>query len=326
MAKRVSSAAIGGFVAASLALIVLVIVVVGSGKLFQRPVRFVCMFQGNVNGLRVGAPVKFRGVQIGTVEEIRLRLSPSEGELRPGLKQLELPVIIGIDRSLLQQQGGTGRALSGTGLADLLARGLSAQLATESLLTGLLYVDLDLRPKTPGTFVLVPNSGSLREIPTVPTTLEAMQKQATEAIAKLDALDLNGLVNSTTNAANSISRLADSSDLRATLASLKETVPELNQTIKEARVAMGDMKEKLIPLMVSLQTNSEHANATMKQTTQTLDELQAILEPDSPLSVHLNEALDQLANTTRSVGELTDYLQRNPAALVRGKYVPEKDR
>ena len=42
--------------------------------------------------------------------------------------------------------------------------------------------------------------------------------------------------------------------------------------------------------------------------------------------MNLNAALDQLNDTTRSIGELTDYLQRNPAALVRGKYVPEQDR
>jgi paraquat-inducible protein B len=64
----------------------------------------------------------------------------------------------------------------------------------------------------------------------------------------------------------------------------------------------------------------------MKDTREALLEVRSNLDPDSPLSVNLNAALDQLADTTRSIGELTDYLQRNPAALVRGKYVPEKDR
>jgi len=173
---------------------------------------------------------------------------------------------------------------------------------------------------------LIPNSGSLREIPTVPTTLEAIQKQATEAIAKLDALDLKALVISATSAANNISQLAGSSDLKATIASLKETIPSLNQTITDTRLTLNDLKNKLIPLAEGLKTNSVQANVTMKETTQTLAELRSILEPDSPFSVHLNEALDELATTTQSVGALTDYLQRNPAALVRGKYVPEKDR
>ncbi|MGO9604312.1 MAG: MlaD family protein [Candidatus Binataceae bacterium] len=325
MAKRVSSAAIGGFVAASFALILVAIVVVGAGKMFQRPVRFVCMFQGSINGLRLGAPVKFRGVQIGTVEEIRILLTPSEGIEKADLREFRIPVIIGVDRSMLQQYGASGAALSEQGFESMIARGLRAQLATESLLTGLLYVDLDLHPNTPLNLALVPNSGSLREIPTIPTTLEAIQKQVTEAIAKLDALDLKALVVSATSAAQNIAQLAGSPDLKATIAGLKETVPSLNQTLAATRVTLGDLKEKLIPLAEGLQTNSVQANITMKETTQTLADLRSILEPDSPLSVHLNEALDQLAVTTESVGELTDYLQRNPAALVRGKYVPEKD-
>ncbi len=64
----------------------------------------------------------------------------------------------------------------------------------------------------------------------------------------------------------------------------------------------------------------------MKDTRDALLEVKSNLDPDSPLSVNLNNALEELADTTRSVTELTDYVQRNPAALVRGKYVPEKDR
>lgn len=325
MAKRVSSAAIGGFVAASFALVLLAIVVVGSGKLFQKPVRFVCMFPGGVNGLRVGAAVKVKGVQVGTVEQIRLFLSPSQGELKPDVKGFRIPVIIGIDRSMILQMGGSGLALSEEGYSAMIARGMRAQLDTESLLTGLLYVDLDLHPNAPLDLVLVPNQGDLREIPTVPTALEAIQKQATEAIAKLDSVDINGLVASATNAANTINTLAGSPDLKDTLASLKVAIPNLNQTISEARVTLGDFRSKVMPLAESLQTSSVEANSTMKDTRRTLVELQSILEPDSPLAVHLNQALDQLADTTRSVGELTDLLQRNPSALVRGKATPAKD-
>ena len=76
MAKRVSSTAIGAFVLASLALAAVVAVVLGSGQLFRHPHYYICMFQGNLNGLKVGAAVKVKGVQIGTVKKIGLRLNP----------------------------------------------------------------------------------------------------------------------------------------------------------------------------------------------------------------------------------------------------------
>ena len=324
MGKRISPATIGAFVVGGFALVIVAIIVVGSGSLFKRPQRFVCMFAGDVNGLKIGAPVKFRGVQIGAVEEIKISLAPGEGELRPDIKDLRLPVIVGIDRSMIAQRGGTGEALSAQGFEAAIARGMRAQLNVESLLTGLLYVDLDLHPNAPVNLALVPGSGNLREIPTVPTKMEAIQQQATEALAKLDKIDFNALIVSITSAADSVNRLTSSPDLKDTLASLKQTVPNLNQTITALRAALDNASQRITPLVASLQKSSEQANATMEDTREALLEVKSNLQPDSPLSVNLNAALDQLSDTTRSIGELTDYLQRNPAALVRGKYVPEK--
>jgi paraquat-inducible protein B len=147
MSKRISPAIIGAFVVGSFAILVVALIVVGSGRMFTKPIRFICMFQGNLNGLKVGAPVKVRGVQIGTVAAIELRLLPSQGRIRPSVRGLRLPVIIDLDRSQLLARGATGEALETTGFEDLVKQGMRAQLATESLLTGLLYIDLDLHPR-----------------------------------------------------------------------------------------------------------------------------------------------------------------------------------
>ena len=64
----------------------------------------------------------------------------------------------------------------------------------------------------------------------------------------------------------------------------------------------------------------------MKETRNALVSLQQTLEPNSPLAVHLNQTLDSLTQTSESLGEFTDYLQRNPGALIRGRYVPDKDK
>lgn len=54
-----------------------------------------------------------------------------------------------------------------------------------------------------------------------------------------------------------------------------------------------------------------------------LTRLQQVLDPYLPLAVHLNRTLESLDQTSRSFGELTDHPQRNPAALVRGRYVSD---
>ena len=326
MAKRVSPTAIGAFVVGSFAILIAAVVVVGSGRLFSKPLQFVCMFQGDLNGLKVGAPVKVRGVQIGSVSAIRLGLSPAEGRLRPGISDLLLPVIIDLDRSQLIKRGGTGQALGQNGFDSMIQRGMRAQLRTESLLTGLLYIDLDVHPGAPLNLVIEPGSGPYREIPTVPTNLEAVQEQATKAIAKFEQIDFQALATSITMAANSINNLAGSPSLKATLNSLRDATANLNKTIISIHEAVNNANSKINPLMASLQKNSQEADSTMRQTRAALVDLQSTLDPASPLAVNLNRALDQMTETMRSVGELSDYLQRNPASLVRGRYVPDPQR
>src|ERR1700722_2521554 len=325
MGKRVSPAVIGAFVVASFAILVVALIVVGSGRMFTRPVRFICMFQGNLNGLKVGAPVKVRGVQIGTVAAIELRLLPSHGTLRPGIRGLRLPVIIDVDRSQLLARGGSGEALETAGFDDLIKQGMRAQLATESLLTGLLYIDLDLHPNTPIKFVLEPD-GPYREIPTVQTDLAQLQERLTHTLDKFDKIDFQALVVSITDSANSIKTLTGSPELKATLESLKGTIANLNRAVNSARDLLNNANSKVGPLVTDIRESSDEANKTMKETRAALVSLQQTLDPNSPLAVHLNQTLDQLSDTGRSLEEFTDYLQRNPSSLIRGRYVPDKEK
>lgn len=325
MSKRVSPTIIGAFVVASFAILIVALIVVGSGRIFTRPIRFICMFQGNLNGLKIGAPVKVRGVQIGTVAAIELRLLPSQGRLRPNIRGLRLPVIIDLDRSQLLARGGTGEALKKAGFREMLKQGMRAQLNTESLLTGLLYIDLDLHPGTPMNLALEPD-GPYPEIPTIQTDLAQLQERLTQALDKFEKIDFQALVVSITDAANSIKTLTGSPELKATLKSLKETVANLNQAIGSARAMLNNANAKIGPLVADLQASSEEANKTMKDTRGALVSLQQTLDPNSPLAVHLNQTLDSLTETSRSLGEFTDFLQRNPGALIRGRYVPDKEK
>jgi paraquat-inducible protein B len=263
MSKRVSPGVIGAFVVASFAILIVALIVVGSGRMFTKPIRFICMFQGNLNGLKVGAPVKVRGVQIGTVAAIELRLLPSQGRMRPGIKGLRLPVIIDVDRSQVLARGASGEALETAGFDDWIKRGMRAQLATESLLTGLLYIDLDLHPNTPIKYVLEPD-GPYREIPTVQTDLAQLQERLTQVLDKSDKIDFQALFVSITDAANSIKTLTGSPELKAALESLKGTIANLNQAVNSARDLINNANAKVGPLVTDIRESSDEANKTMK--------------------------------------------------------------
>lgn len=303
----------------SLVLIVTAVLVLGSGRLFRKEHMLVCFFQGNLNGLKVGAPVKVRGVQIGAVTQILLRLPHSEGRPRKHALLTALPVTIEIDESQLKRKGASGEELRAGELDELIRQGLRAQLNTESFLTGLLYIDLDLHPNTPVNLVLEPGTGEYPEIPTIPTNLA-------NALATLEKTDFAALAQSLTDAATSARELMGSPALKATLGSLQQTSANLNTTVIAIRKAVDSLNAKTDPVLVSLKQTSERTGLAMEQARSTMAELQMTFAPGSPLGYRLEVALEDLAGASNAMRELADSLERNPSSLVRGKSVSDNKR
>ena len=72
MGKRANPAVIGAFVVGAVVLVVVAAIVFGSGRFFRTTYSYILYFPSNVNGLKVGAPVKFKGIEIGSVQNILL--------------------------------------------------------------------------------------------------------------------------------------------------------------------------------------------------------------------------------------------------------------
>src|SRR2546427_2041427 len=112
-----------------------------------------------VNGLDKGAPVKSRGVPMGTVTDVRLKLPPQPAD------DQRIPVLVEIDEDRMRELGESRAVASNQAMvSDLIAQGLRAQLELQSLITGVLYVGLEVIPGSPAKLVLPPGSG-YREIP-----------------------------------------------------------------------------------------------------------------------------------------------------------------
>ena len=82
MTRSVSPALIGAFIVGALLLAVVGVLLFGSGKLFRDTAECVMFFEGDVQGLSVGAAVKFRGVKIGEVTSITTQLDRKTLEVR----------------------------------------------------------------------------------------------------------------------------------------------------------------------------------------------------------------------------------------------------
>ena len=318
MGKKVNPTVVGAFVLGAIALVVVGIIVIGGGSLFRRAHRFVLFFSSDVNGLRVGAPVKFRGVEIGSVVAVMLSVPGMEGGLRQRNAQIRIPVEIQLDSAKLLSHGAMINLDDPEEMQQAIALGLRGQLATESILTGLQYVDLDMHPDKPAKFFLGKNS-PYPEIPTLPTTFEQAQVAATRVLAALEQIDFNKLVGEMTRTAQAVTDLVTSPKLNATIDALNRTASSLSASAQSIQRLSDSMNRKIDPISNNLAATTEQARATLKQTQETLAAVQASLGPGSPVNYELTQTLMDTSQAARSLKQLTDYLQRNPSAVLRGR-------
>jgi|RhiMethySRZTD1v2_1073278.scaffolds.fasta_scaffold234891_2 paraquat-inducible protein B len=327
MKQRVSPTLIGVFVFGALAVLIGGIIVFGSGRFFRPTKEFVLYFDGSVNGLHVGAPVKLKGVDIGSVENILL-------QLEKGTALNKIPVIVQIDPEKLTSRGiPVTEAFDPSRLAEFVQRGLRGQLQTESLLTGVLYVGLDLFPGTPINLVQTPGGDyKYQEIPTIETELAQAQDTITRTLRKLQAIDFDAVTTSVTKAGDGVSQLANSPDLKAILHSLQQTTPELRQAIADFRSLTTTANNRVTNVsddfhnvsvdlrqtLLGAQGTIEQFTATLRDAQNTIITVRANVEPDSAIFYELTKTLRELSSATRSIRLLSNSLGRNPQSVIVG--------
>jgi paraquat-inducible protein B len=329
MNKKISPTLIGAFVIGALVLMVIAIIAFGSGQLFRQTRDFVIYFDSSVNGLRVGAPVKFKGVEIGSVKSILLQLDKD-------LQVDKIPVVVEIDLKKLTSRGASGEIVEKPEAFHraIIERGVRAQLLMESLVTGLLYVGLDFFPGTPVNLVQKPDGQyPYREIPTTPTPLEQAQDAVTRIVNKLEEIDFKRVIKSLEGTLDGVNQLVNSPELKSTLQSLNQTMPKIDEALAGVRKLTMTLDSNVTKLAGSLEQTSasagealQQANVTMKQTDAALKEAEAamisirgVIDADSPVFYELQRSLREVAGAARSLRLLSNYVERNPRALVFGK-------
>ena len=310
VAKGAHPALIGAFVLGAVALAVIGMTIIGSGALFRSTTRYVMYFPGSVEGLEVGAPVKFKGVEIGRVREVRLNL----GAYRTDYTRI--PVLVDIDDAHVIKEGG---AVPSPAYVRTLVdqRGLRAQLQPESLVTGLLLVEMDFHPGTPIVTVLPPDSG-YREIPTIPSTLAQAQETIMKILAKLEKADVDGVFTDARETLDDIHALVTRPALVQALDDLPRTLAGVDETVTRLRQLALDLDRGAKPLVADLRQASSQATATFEEWRGTAQRLNGALDPDSNLVTNVTSAVEEVSEAARAVRLLADALERNPSGILRG--------
>lgn len=178
----------------------------------------------------------------------------------------------------------------------MIQRGLRAQLESGNLLTGELLVELDFHPDAEPAELIY--GDVYPEIPTVPSTLDALTASISGTLRRLAALPLDGLIDDARTTLQSLSAVVGSQDTT-------ETVAGLNRAVADLERLLGRLDQETGPLLAEART-----------TLATADEL---IGEDSQLRFQLDTMLRELSGAARSIRLFADYLERHPEALIQGK-------
>jgi paraquat-inducible protein B len=263
--------------------------------------RFVLYFDESVRGLAVGAPVEFKGIKIGQVTGIRLEYEPKSGTFR-------IPVVIDIEPERVVERGAGLRAAPQAAFQALVKRGLRARLETGNLLTGQMFVALDMHPKTPVR--LARAGGPYPELPTIPASIGQMTASLENILGKLERIDLEGI----------------GINLKGTLVGTNKiaNAPELERSIADLSASLASLRGILRKVDRHAEPIAANLDKALASARDTLALMDRVLAPDSPLHDHASQLAEELGEAARAIRALVDMLQRDPQSVLFGrKAAPE---
>lgn len=319
MGERKHSVLIGSFVVGSLLIALAGALFIGSTGFGGQREKVVMVFEGSVKGLTVGAPVALRGVEIGQVTDIQLLLATNRADI---IMQVEAELSESNVRLV-------GEGMNASELIPyLIDNGLRAQLNMQSVLTGLLYIQMDFHPDTTATLSEV--SSSHTQIPTIPTELELLRRT-------LQSVDYASIAQDIGDIADGLNTIIATDEFRALPGDLHETLetltragssltdaidslhPRMTGVITDAHSTLQQVNTDLPRLTAGAERGLERLDSALVATQRVMQSLDQTVGDGSPILFQLDATLKELADASRALQSLARLLEEQPDALLRGR-------
>jgi paraquat-inducible protein B len=242
------------------------------------------VFPGVGGDIGPGSAVILQGVEVGEVTDARLQYDDA-AQMPRLLVTLQIdPDSIEIIHNRDQSHAAPVDALRSR-IEKLVTRGLRAQLTTASFITGSKVIALDIVPGAPQAGIR--QVDGFAELPSVP------------------ASDLSGTL-------ASLNHLLRNFDTATAGPELGHAIKELDRTLSNLDQLTHDVTPEIKPLLASLR---ETADATQR----TLQTATDMLGSRDSSGGDLSRLIRELTDAARSLRGLTDYLDRHPESLIRGR-------
>ena len=258
-------------------------------SVFESAGEMLLFFNQSVRGLQVGAAVEFRGLEVGRVLAISFFHAPESGGRL-------VPVVIQFNKQQIEENFPAGLSdEGGEGFAKAIRSGLRGSLKSSNLLTGQLFVELDYYDnEEPGEIVMKDN---MVVLPTVESGIQLLEGKVVNLLAKLEALDVEGL----------LTKMGDAAEAgKVAMENSEEVLKEARDALAAVRTVVEDEEFARLPEEVRL----------------TLTELRGTLEgmgPDSRGYGDMRRTMDELRSAARSIERVADTIEKKPNSLIFGK-------
>ncbi|MFD0912909.1 intermembrane transport protein PqiB [Methylophilus luteus] len=253
---------------------------------YAQYIEYVLLVDDTVRGLTKGAPVEFRGLRIGTVMNVPWKFNSPE---RKKDFRYAIPVLIHLEPGRLADNGQADLAEWKTRIGHMLDRGLHATLKSGNLLTGSVYVDLNVGPKGHKPYKRERFEG-LPVLPTSATSLAQIEQKLSDLLDKLNRLNVEPV-----------------------LSGLDKNLQQSEITLKEIRALSVQVNQFIS--QPDLQQMPANLNKTMQEVQATLKGL----SPDSPAYQELTSTLQRLDKALRDIQPLARTLNEEPSAVLFGR-------
>lgn len=306
---------VGLFVLGAILLIGAGIAAMSARRLFAEYRTYVVFFPYAVGGLREGAPVTFRQVQVGHVTTVDLVFT---GET---FGDSWIMAVVEIRRNALRDPSGKAADHSDAELARIMIEsGLRASVRSSSMIAGQRSVDLDLRPDSPARLSGI--RSRYPEIPSAPTGMEVINERVEATLKKISDVPIDEVLIQLNATLASMQTALDKGNVPATLLELRTTLEGASRTFASAEKAIGQadgVSGQATATLASVDQTMKNLQKTLERLDRTLATVERNVEGTAELRSETVKTVEEMNELMKSLRSLVEMLQQNPESLVRGK-------
>src|SRR3972149_9618272 len=307
MSRKANYFKIGAFVIIGFAIAVIGIVVFGAGKFFRHKIMIETYLNQSVQGLNVGAPLKYQGVQVGNVTEIGFAFNYYPTPYTYVVVRAE------IQQELVGERKSLGRIPTEeertSRVKELIETGLRLQLDSQGI-TGVAFLNMvNLDPKRFPPLKIDWEPESLY-IPSAPGVITQIEEAIENLTGTLETIDIKGIT-------DKVNQILVSTDKAIEDAQ----IPVIAQDIRELLAALEDNTKSLNSIL-----ESQEVKQTLKNLSQTLENVNTASGRfnrfTSDKQQELDRILEDIRETSESLRELTDTAKRYRSWFLFGNPPP----